>query len=135
MNLYYKIPVSFGKLISGEKHPQTDINQSIEDFIELIILTIFGEYRGDPSFGCKIWEDEFDITPLETKWQMEIKKSIYESIKAHEVRLEDVQIDVHLDETSHMKKKIGITVSGIIKLTGETFWYQKAVYLCPKSID
>ena len=135
MNLFYEIPVSFEKCLRGEKHPQCDINQSIEDFIELIILTNFGEYRGDPSFGCKIWEDEFDITPLETKWQMEIKKSIEESIKTHETRLEDVQIDIFLDETIHMKKKIGISVSGIIKLTGESFWYQKAVYLCPKSID
>lgn len=135
INTFYTIPLTPATLLVGDKHPKTSLERSIEDFLELIVLTTSGEYRRDESFGCQIWEKEFEILPLEPKWQTEIKKSIADSVQAHETRLENVDVDVKTVETSFLMKKLDITISGKIKQTGKPFEYSKTIYLCPKAID
>ena len=135
MNAYYQIPLSFSTILKREKLKKCDLMQSIKNFIHLIILSSFQEYRRDSSFGCDMWENEFEILPSETKWQTQIKSSITSSIKSYETRLEDVNINIETKETTSLMKRITINVSGTMKQTAEPFAHNETIYLCPKSID
>lgn len=131
----YKIPLALENIISAKKHPRYAIERSIKDFLDMIILTNPGEYRRDELFGCSIWEKEFEILPLESRWQSQIKAAILKSVESFEPRLNQPKVNVRTDETSVLMKKIEISITGKIHQTGEQFEYTKTIYMCPKSID
>jgi phage baseplate assembly protein W len=63
---YYKIPLKLSGLLEGNELPTIDLRDSISSTLELIIMTRFGEHRHDPSFGCEIWDLDFELIVSET---------------------------------------------------------------------
>lgn len=151
MNItYYKIPLNIPVLL-GEKEileakdqPNCNLRESIIKTLELIIMTRFGEHRHDPSFGCEIWDLDFELVVNENKWEEKLRQSLLKSITTHEDRLSDIEMAVSISEVekSHLlkqhaeiKKRVDIELKGIIKKTGESFKFNKSLFLSPLAVD
>jgi len=145
VNHYYELPIDFKLLISKNGELATcDLKQSIAQNIYLIITSKYKENRFDDSYGCELWDMDFELVANENMWMERIRKSVYNSVIKHEPRLYDVivDIDIILDEsittlksTKSVKKRLTIYVKGSVTQTGEAFAFNTNIYLSPLSLD
>ena len=146
MRKFYDIPVSFSDLIQKKRIPKQELFQSVEQHIHLILITRFGEYRFDPTFGCSVWEYDFDILPKINAWKSEMEKSISELLHKLEPRLKDVKVKVmigleefknfKIKKVIRVKRKISINVKGRLVATNEIFNRQDyEIFFSPISLD
>jgi phage baseplate assembly protein W len=142
--VYYKIPLQLSGLLEGNELPTCDLQDSITKSLELIIMTKFGEHRHDPTFGCEIWDIDFELIVNENKWAEKLRKSLFKSIVTHERRISEVQLTVEITEVEKLrvhkrlaetKKKVDIFLTGVINKTGEPFPFRKSLFLSPLSAD
>lgn len=138
--LFYKIPFDFKKLTIGEDSRKVTIEESLAQFISLIISTTFGEYKYDEGFGTEIWETDFNQLANPNQLKDLIKESIFEKVKKYEKRLIITNVDLGVveDTLSHelsirVKKRLDIIVYGIIKQTNQPYYYKSSYYLAPFS--
>jgi phage baseplate assembly protein W len=139
--LFYKIPFDFKKLTIGEDARKVTIEESLAQYISLIITTIFGEYKYDEEFGTVIWETDFNLLANPNQIKDQIKESVQEKVKKYEQRLivTDVTLNVVEDTLSfetniRVKKRLNIVVYGIIKQTNQPYYYSSSYYLAPFSL-
>ena len=139
--LFYKIPFDFKKLTVGEDAPKVTIEESLAQFISLIITTIFGEYKYDDEFGTVIWETDFNLLANPNQIKDQIKISVFEKVQKYESRLiiTDVTLNVVEDTLSfesniRVKKRLNIVVYGIMKQTNQPYYYSSSYYLAPFSL-
>ncbi len=139
-DFFYKIPFDFKKLTVGQDARKVTIEESLAQFIALIISTIFGEYKYDLEFGTIIWETDFNLLANPTQLKDQIKESVHEKVKKYEKRLivTDVTLSVVEDTVSYVskirvKKRLDIVVYGIIKQTNQPYYYRSSYYLAPFS--
>ncbi len=139
--LFYRIPFDFKKLTVGEDVTKVTIEESLAQFISLIITTVFGEYKYDEDFGTIIWETDFNQLANPTQLKDQIKESVFEKVKQYEKRLivTDVVLSVVEDTLSYevkirVKKRLDIIVYGIIKQTNQPYYFKSSYYLAPFSV-
>jgi phage baseplate assembly protein W len=139
--LFYKIPFDFKKLTVGEDARKVTIEESLAQYISLIITTIFGEYKYDEEFGTVIWETDFNLLANPNQIKDQIKASVHEKVKQYEQRLivTDVTLNVVEDTLSfesniRVKKRLNIVVYGIMKQTNQPYYYSSSYYLAPFSL-
>ena len=139
-DLFYKIPFDFKKLSVGEDARRVVLEESLAQYIALIITTIFGEYKYDLEFGTIIWETDFNLLANPNQLKDLIKESVYEKVKKYETRLivTDVTLEVVEDTLSYetnirVKKRLDIVVYGIIKQTNQPYYYKSSYFLAPFS--
>ncbi|MEO6844369.1 MAG: GPW/gp25 family protein [Ginsengibacter sp.] len=145
MNIvYYKIPFQLSKVLEGNELPTCDLAQSISKNLELIIMTRFGEHRGDPTFGCEIWDLDFELIVSERLWEEKLRKSLFRSITTHEYRLSNIELIVAISNIekhnffkkfTEVKKRVDIRLTGIIQKTGEPYTFNTNLFLSPLSVD
>ena len=140
----YKIPFQFSKVLEGKELPTCELAQSISKNLELIIMTRFGEHRADPTFGCEIWDLDFELIVSERLWEEKLRKSLLRSITNHEERLSNIELAIAIiniekhnffKQFTEIKKRVDISVSGIINKTGENYSYRTNLFLSPLSVD
>lgn len=139
-DLFYKIPFDFKKLSIGEDARRVVLEESLAQYIALIITTIFGEYKYDLEFGTIIWETDFNLLANPNQLKDLIKESVFEKVKKYETRLivTDVTLEVVEDTLSYetnirVKKRLDIVVYGIIKQTNQPYYYKSSYFLAPFS--
>lgn len=139
-DLFYKIPIDFKRLTSGEDIRKVTIEESLAQYISLIITTIFGEYKYDDGFGTVIWETDFNLLANANQLKDMIKESVHEKVKQYEKRLivTDVTLGVSEDTISYetnirVKKRLDIVVYGVIKKTNQPYYYKSSYFLAPFS--
>lgn len=139
-DLFYKIPFDFKKLSVGEDARRVVLEESLAQYIALIITTIFGEYKYDLEFGTIIWETDFNLLANPNQLKDLIKESVHEKVKKYETRLivTDVTLEVVEDTLSYetnirVKKRLDIVVYGIIKQTNQPYYYKSSYFLAPFS--
>jgi phage baseplate assembly protein W len=142
---YYELPIEFESLMQRNKDlPTCDFKKSIAQNIYLIITSKFREHRYDDSYGCEIWNMDFELISNENMWLDRIHKSIVNSLKVHERRLNNVsvEIEIALDEklatlknTQTVKRCLSIKITGNLTETGELFPFNTNIYLSPLSLD
>ncbi len=139
-DLYYRIPFDFKKLTQGQDAYKVTIEESLAQFISLILTTIFGEYKYDEEFGTIIWETDYNFLANPNLIKDEIKGSVFEKVKKYEKRLivNDVNLAVVEDTISYetnirVKKRLDIIVYGTIKLTNQPYYYRSSYYMAPFS--
>jgi phage baseplate assembly protein W len=145
MNISYnKIPLQLSSLLEGNELPNCDLKESITKTLELIIMTRFGEHRHDPTFGCEIWDLDFELIVSENKWEEKLRQSLLKSITTHEHRLSGIQLNVAITEIekfhllkqyAEIKKRVDIHLTGIIHKTGESFNFNNSLFLSPLAVD
>ncbi|HZH96036.1 MAG TPA: GPW/gp25 family protein [Flavisolibacter sp.] len=142
--VYYKFPLQLGAVMEGNELPTCDLAQSITQNLELIIMTRFGEHRSDPSFGCEIWDLDFELIVSTGLWEEKLRHSLLRSVKMHEHRLSNVAVMIAINDmekfnifkqNTDVKRKVDIQVSGVIHKTGEPFKFRTNMYLSPLSLD
>lgn len=145
INRNYQLPINFATLMSANNElPTCDLRQSIAQNIFLMITTKYKENRYDESYGCEIWDMDFELVSNENMWLETIRKSIDVSVAKHEPRLYDVSVDVDvtMDEfvatlrsTKTVKKRLRIIVKGRINENGEPFSFDTNIYTSPLSLE
>ncbi len=143
-SIFYKIPLELSAALAGNDLPTCDLVTSISKNLELIIMTKFGEHRSNATFGCEIWDLDFEIIISEKLWEEKLRQSLLTSITTHESRLSDIQLNVEITEIekyssfrqfTEIKKRVNIKLSGIILKTGELFAFSTNLFLSPLSVD
>jgi len=143
---YYRFPINFGKLIRKGELPVCSMEKSIAQNIYLILTSEFGEYRFDESYGCSVWEHDFENIISINSWKDRMAQSVKQSLLFHENRLSNtmVRIDIGQEELAmqgkehinRIKKCVDITVSGTIVETNQPFPpYKQRLYISPFSFD
>lgn len=142
---YYELPIRFKSLMKRNAAVSTcDLKKSIAQNIFLIITSKYKEHRYNESYGCALWDMDFELISNENRWLETVRKSIYNSVVKHERRLYDISVDVDitLDDTiatfslaKSIKKRLSISIKGMVAETGEEFSFDTNIYLSPLSID
>ena len=142
---YYKLPLQLGKVINKKQHDVCKIEDSIAQNIHLILVTQFEECRYDSTYGCCVWEYDFELLPQVGNWKTSIATNILDTLNKHEKRLVNADVRVAIDQQEfisqldknikRVKKRIGITIKGNLKYTNERFEYYEAIYFSPISLD
>lgn len=142
--IYYKIPFQLSKVLEGNELSTCGLAESITKNLELIIMTRFGEHRGDPTFGCEIWDLDFELIVSERIWEEKLRKSLFRSITTHEYRLSNIELIVAISNIekhnlfkkfTEVKKRVDIRLTGIIQKTGAPFTFNTNLFLSPLSVD
>lgn len=137
---YYKIPVDFARIMDGGDAEKVSVEQSISQHLLIIVTTPLGRCKFDDTFGSEIFKVDFDLTKSGNSIKEFIARTIIESIAKHEKRLllEDIEVAVKnsdLGKTGSkiVKKKVVISVKGLIKETDGPFFFQKSFFIGPLS--
>ena len=113
---YLRLPLHRERL----RFETVGLEESIREFIGLIMTTRPGYYRFNPDFGCRIWELEYTYIKS-ARFKEDVHKTVQESVERYEPRLKSVRVDVSVRgfEGSSERKLVEIWVRGIIKATGK----------------
>jgi len=138
---FFSLPFNSKAIITNKEHNKCAIKESIAHFIHLLTTSYFGECTFDETFGCSIWDVDFDNLSSVNKIKSVIIDSLYDSIKSHEQRLSNVSIEVSIkqeeisvvNKNNMVKKKVSLRVKGKVKKTNEDFLYNEYFYIGPLS--
>jgi len=138
---YYELPLKPSNFYSKKEHNVCNIKESIAHYVHLINTSHFGECSFDDTFGCAIWEIDFDNLKSTNKLKSLIVDSLQESLKKHEKRLGNIKVEVKIkqeeilnnDAINRIKKRIDLKVNGKVKKTNEVFSYVEYFYIGPLS--
>lgn len=138
---YFKLPLDTQKIIKNKELDTHDLQRSIVGFIHLITTTCFGECSFDDSFGCAIWNIDFDNLTGTNRLRNTITEFIEESITLQEKRLKKIKVDVMIQQeelstfkkVNRIKKRVDIRVDGVIAQTNEPFSCLEKFYIAPLS--
>ncbi len=139
--LYYTLPIRFSDITTKKDLSVTNLEQSIAQNINLVLTTSYGECKFNESFGCNIWETDFDLLTEHTDLKLNIQDALFESIERFEQRLEVQEVNVSISEEKvtavdasfRLKKKVDIVVAGTVKKTNRPFNFYGYFYLGPLS--
>lgn len=139
-DLYYKLPFDYRKLTTGNDVTKVTIEESLAQFITVIVSTIFGEYKYDEDFGTIIWDTDFNLLANPNKLKDMIKESVHEKVNQYEKRLQVTEVTLGVSENTlsyetkiRVKKRLDIVVYGIIKKTNQPYYFKSTYYLAPFS--
>lgn len=121
--------------------PVCSLHDSVLQHIHLICTTAFGEIHHDSSYGCIIWDREFDNLATGYKLKEEFKESIFSTITTYEKRLQHVAVDIAISQAEYkmriggrqVKKMVDVHVSGVLIPTNESFQYTEKFFAGPLS--
>ncbi|SMO72652.1 Gene 25-like lysozyme [Chryseobacterium rhizoplanae] len=137
---YYKIPIDFASIIDERNAEKVSIEQSINQHLFIIVTTPLGRCKFDDSFGTEIFEVDFDLPRSDNSIKEFITKAVTESIIKREQRLllEDIEVavknaDIGNAERKRAKKKVMVSVKGLVKETDRPFFFQKSFFIGPLS--
>ena len=144
---YYKIPLNVNSLMNFVDLPKSNLHDSIMQYLQLLIVTKFGELDSDTNFGCKIWEDDFCLSTNHLNYIEEMKDHLQKVIKQYEKRLSDVKMNILISQEvtgdssgntdkrikSNIRTRLDIKVNGIITKTNSAFNTVYSMYINPYS--
>ncbi len=137
---YYQAPFDFKRFFEKKELKKISLQESISQFISVIITTCFEEYSFDDGFGSEIWETDFDLLVNANVLKERIKKSLAQQITTYEKRLTKIDLSLNLEEnisgTSNkvrLKKYLHIAITGTIVKTNEPYRFTGDYYLAPLS--
>jgi len=138
--MYLKLPIDFKQLMQKKELDVTTLEHSIAQQLILVATTYFGECKFDETFGCDIWNMDFDFLMNENVLKKTISSALKKSIKMHETRLvlEEVEIEIKEHRIESMKsyrikKKIDIAIIGKIAETNRDFNFKGYFFVGPLS--
>jgi phage baseplate assembly protein W len=138
---YYKLPFRAGLLVKKQEHPKCSLAESVAALLHLVAVTNFGDYTPDPTFGCEIWEHDFENISNSQIFREKLRSSIQETIEIHEPRLANCRVSIQIDQIDYqmvqrrIKSRIRIRVDGTLVLTNESFTFTDQFFIGPLSYD
>ena len=140
---YYKLPIEFEKLTEKAEHQKCNLRESIAQYIHLIATSYLGECKFDATFGCSIWEYDFDNSMTENTLRDNLISSLTQAINNNEKRLRNIEVAVRISQMEletvmkaiRIKKKIDIDITAKIAKTNEPYKYYEYFFLGPLSYN
>lgn len=141
---FYTLPLNTANLITNKEVDKCSLKQSIAHHIHLINTSYFGECSFDETYGCSIWDVDFDNLSSSTKIKEVIRKSLLIALEKHEKRLSRVRVEVNIKQEEQenpssikknilIKKKVTLKVKGKVEKTNEEFIYNEYFFIGPLS--
>lgn len=137
---FYSLPLAVEKVMNKGEHPKCSMQQSVIQHLHLLLTTAFGGFPADERFGCGIWDNDFDNVTSAHKLREYIRETLYESISEQELRLGNVRVEIFLRQEEvagqsmrNIKKKIDVTISGVLLLTNEKLSFRDSFFVGPLS--
>ncbi|UCA61768.1 GPW/gp25 family protein [Chryseobacterium rhizoplanae] len=138
--VYYKSPIDFTAIMDDRNAEKVSIDQSISQHLFMLTTTPLGRCKFDDTFGTAIFEIDFDIPRSDYSIKEFISKTIRESVIRHERRIlvQDIEVsikntDVRNIGTKRVKKKVDISIKGLVLETDRPFFYQNSFFIGPLS--
>jgi phage baseplate assembly protein W len=138
--MYLKIPIDFGRIIAKKELELTTLEHSIAQQLILVATTYFGECKFDETFGCDIWNIDFDFLMNDNDLKKTIHAALKEAIRRHETRLvlKDVEVAIREERMPMLngfraKKKVSIRVQGKVVQTNRVFEFNGYFFVGPLS--
>jgi len=138
---YIKLPINFADVVNGKSRQYCSYEESIAQYLMMMITSRYGEVVSRVDFGSAIWELEFNQLVKVYDWEEQVKRSLKETITKYEHRLDDLKIDVRLDqidtdfgnreESAQVRKQASISVEGKIKHSGTRFTFNTQLLVSP----
>jgi len=139
-NRFYSLPLRFDYLISKKEFARCSVKESISQNLYLLLTTQLKDNRYNPEYGCRIWEEDFEVIST-IKWKDKIKAYVEEVLNKFERRLINNEIRVEIDEIitptisgKRIKKRIRIWLEGNIARTNEKFSFFEEILVSPLSV-
>jgi phage baseplate assembly protein W len=143
---YYKLPIRFSSVFDedGRRFAVCDELSSIDQYIELLLTTCPGEHKFDKSFGCGIWDMDFESVTSRQNWKDSFTAHILKAIQTFEKRLQDVSVEIEINDvarhdytlqTTAIKQEVQIRVRAQSVSTGEPCGFRYVLYLGPLSTE
>lgn len=138
---FYKLPFRPDRLIKKMEHPKCSLAESVAALIHLIAITNFGDYSHDPTFGCEIWEHDFENISNSQIFREKLRSSIQDTIEKHESRLTNIRVNIQIDQIDYrmiqrrIKSRIRLRVDATLAMTNEAFTYADQFYIGPLSYE
>jgi phage baseplate assembly protein W len=138
-NAYYTLPLNLGDITRKKELPRVSLKESISAWIHMLLVTHYGEFKDDETFGCQIWEHDFENISNSQKFKEEIQKSILQSITIHEPRLSNIRLEIQIEQVEvllqnrRIKIRIGMKISATVKKTNESFLHIESFFIGPLS--
>ena len=136
---YYRLPLDIVGLVERQQLPRCSMKESIAQHLYLMLTTHFGESRYDPTFGCQVWEQDFEaMTTL--RWKDSVQQSVEASIREYEPRLMQARaqiavLDFELKNVNQrIRKRLDVTVNALLHHTNEPFAFQASLFVAPLSV-
>lgn len=136
---YYKLPLKLDLLSKQKEHPKCSLHESVAGMVHLIAVTYFGECKHDESFGCEIWEHDFENISNSQRHRDRLIQSIQKNIEKQEPRLTNISVDIHVEQIDYVmfqrrvKSRIRLMVRGILVSTNESFNHSDQFFIGPLS--
>ncbi len=138
---YYSLPLALERVMRQQEHPKSSLQQSVMHHLHLLLTTAFGEFPGDEHFGCGIWDHDFDNVTSAHKLKELIRQSLLKGIQEQEKRLGNVRVELTIVQEElaegvsarRVKKRISITISGVLQLTNEQLVFRDSFFVGPLS--
>ena len=139
--MFYKLPLKLGGLHEKKDLEHCTLKESISQHLYLIITTALGDCLYDETFGCSIWDSDFDNKINDSRLKEQIKKGLCLSIKNYEKRLCNLGIEINFSQTlisvgenvTSMKKKLDLVITGKLVQTDEPFAFSGYFFMGPLS--
>jgi len=136
---YYKLPLRPDKLMNKQEQSKCSLTDSVAGLIHLIAVTSYGECKHDISFGCEIWEHDFENIANSQIFREKLRSSIQNTIEKHEPRLTNVKVGIQIDQIDYrmdrhrIKSRIRLKVDAILVMTNESFTFTDQFFIGPLS--
>lgn len=139
---YYSLPLLLDRVMNKQEHPKISLQQSVIQYLHLLTTTAFGEFPGDHDFGCSIWDYDFDNVTSAHKLKEIIRQSLLQAIQQHEKRLSNIRVELMIFQEemqerakagSRVKKRIDISITGILQSTNEKLNFKDSFFIGPLS--
>lgn len=140
---YIKLPINFSDLVNGNSRAECSYEESIAQYLMMMITSRYGEVVSRSDFGSAIWELEFNQIVRVYEWEEQVQKSLEDTIAKYENRLSDIKIDVSLSQidtdlnysegTTQVRKQATISVEAKIKHSGTRFTFNTQLLVSPLS--
>ena len=138
--IYYKLPIDFEGLMKKQDLAKIALEDSISQSIFTLMTTVFGECKFDETYGCELWDTDFDLLKSDDELKVFVAKSLKNSIIQHEKRifLQDIEIKIseqNLGEINkkRIKKKVLVSVRAIVLETNRPYVYKNSFFVSPLS--
>ena len=139
INNYYKLPLQFGDVSQKKEHRKCSLAESVAEMVHLIAITNVGECKHDESFGCEIWEHDFENISNSQEYREKLIKSVQATIQKQEKRLCNITVDIQIEQVDYsafqrrIKSRIKLKVQGQLTSTNEQFIHNDEFFIGPLS--
>lgn len=135
--IYYKLPIDFEGFMKKQDLIKIALEDSISQSIFTIMTTSFGECKFDETYGCELWDSDFDLLKSDNELKAFVIQSLINSISRHEKRITIQDIEVLITEQNlgkkRIKKKVLVSIKAIIIETNHPYTFKNSFFVSPLS--